>query len=231
MVDFLIPYETDLFFQINGTHSYFTDCVMELYSGRQVWFPVILSILITIVYKRNWKEWLVILLFFIVLGALSDRIAAGYVKPFFARPRPTSYPGVMEYVRLFGGRQIGGKGLGFVSCHATNAFGFATFSVLLFRNKLYFWVIMTWALIMGYSRVYLGVHFVSDVIGGMILGITIGFITYTLYRLSARKFFKKNNLDINPQYPDKRLKILSLGIVFYILFFSLSSPWLITFLK
>jgi len=103
----------------------------------------------------------------------------------FAHPRPTHYPGIMEQVRTLY-NYTGGK-YGFISGHATNCFGFASFTVLLFRNKPYSIVAISWAVMVSYSRIYLGVHFLSDIVGGMISGIIVGFFIYKLYHLFQKK--------------------------------------------
>ena len=73
--------DQDLFFAINGTHSFFTDCVMWLYSGRLVWIPITLFLIGFIIYKKNWKEWLPVLVAFVILFLLSDKISSDIIKP------------------------------------------------------------------------------------------------------------------------------------------------------
>ncbi|MFA7494029.1 MAG: phosphatase PAP2 family protein, partial [Proteiniphilum sp.] len=79
------------------------------------------------------------------------------MKPLIVRPRPSYYPGIMEYVRIVNDYRGGGV-YGFVSGHASNSFGFAILSTLLFKNRIYSIVVFIWATIMAYSRIYLGVH-------------------------------------------------------------------------
>ncbi|MCD8185052.1 MAG: phosphatase PAP2 family protein, partial [Rikenellaceae bacterium] len=73
------------------------------------------------------------------------------------------------------------------SGHTTQAFGIAVFTALLFRNQLYSWTLFVWASVMAYSRIYLGAHFVSDILGGILAGGFIGWVFSTLPGRGPRK--------------------------------------------
>jgi len=229
MIEKIISIDRNLFFAINGTHSYFTDCALWLYSGTIIWIPITLFMIGFIIYKKSWKEWLPILVAFVVLFFLCDKITAEIIKPYFSRLRPTHDPNIMEHVHTLH-QYIGGM-YGFVSSHSANAFGMALFSSFLFKNKLYTFVIIIWALIMGYSRIYLGVHYVFDVLGGMIIGAIIGYMTYLFYSISIKKLSKKTNYVKLATYTPVSVKMLAFVIMSYIVLFSLLSPFLIDFLK
>lgn len=223
MINSLIPGEEELFFLINGSHNPFLDCVMWVFSLIKIWTPLAIFVILNIVYKKSWKQYLPTLLFLVLLFVVCDQFSSHLIKPLAARPRPTHYPGIMEDVRtLF--NYTGGK-FGFISGHATNSFGFAMFSTLLFRNKFFGIIVFAWASVVGYSRIYLGVHFVSDVIGGMIAGIIVGFFIYKLYHL-----FQKKSLTLtNNIYSTKRVNIMSAVMVCYIIIFSILSEYIVDF--
>jgi undecaprenyl-diphosphatase len=75
----------------------------------------------------------------------------------------------------------GGK-YGFISSHAANAAGLATFTALIFRNKLFTSMMIVFALLTGYSRIYLGLHFLSDVVVGTLVGILSGYAVYWVWK-------------------------------------------------
>lgn len=229
MFEKIISIDRNLFFAINGTHSYFTDCFMWLYSGRMIWIPITLFMIGFIIYKKNWKEWLPVLVALVILFLLCDKITSDIIKPYFARLRPTHNPDIMEQVRTLYGYTAGRYG--FVSSHAANALGLAVFSSLLFKNKRYTLVIVIWAVIMGYSRIYLGIHYMSDVLGGMIIGSFIGYLTYFLYSFSINKLSVKTNYVKLAIYSPVSVKILTFNMIVYIFLFIFLSPLLIDFLK
>ena len=84
----------------------------------------------------------------------------------------------------------GGK-YGFVSSHASNSFMVAVFSLLMIRRKWFSYSMVIWALIVGYSRIYLGVHYPGDVICGSLLGIIVGWGVYKLYEVTDSRLLPR----------------------------------------
>jgi undecaprenyl-diphosphatase len=140
----------------------------------------------------------------VLLIVLCDQISSGFFKPFFHRFRPTHHPDFKDQVDIVLGYQ--GGLYGFISGHATNAFGFATFFALVFRNRLFTILILLFAFFNGYSRIYLGVHFISDVVAGTLTGIALGYIVYKLYRLSRKKILEMDQAALkNPIYSKREI--------------------------
>jgi len=115
-------------------------------------------------------------------------LSSGLAKPYFKRLRPTHQPDFENIVHtVFNYR---GGLYGFFSGHATNSFGFATLVALMFRNKILTTTMYIFAFFMAYSRIYLGVHFISDVVVGMFVGVLVGLFVYKLY-IAGRKYWLK----------------------------------------
>ena len=86
----------------------------------------------------------------------------------------------------------------FVSSHATNSFNVALLSLLFIRKRWFTISIIVWALVIGYSRIYLGVHYPGDVICGSVLGALIGWFNYSLYKWTDNKILKDKSFFITP---------------------------------
>ena len=213
MLEKILEYERGAFLWLNGNHNTFWDSFMWLYTGQIVWIPVTLLFVFLLFYKKNWKESLLIVLSIVLIIALCDQLSSHICKPFFMRFRPTHHPDFMDYVHTVNDYR-GGK-YGFISGHAINAFGFATFVLLLFRNRLFTVSILMWSTLMVYTRIYLGVHFISDVIPGILLGLLLGYGIYKIYVLLRHKLLK---INIGEKYVESRQNILIISLYTTILF-------------
>ncbi len=183
----LIEFDSQLLQLINYFHTDFWDNAFWMISSIIIWIPLYAVILYAIIKSQKGQSWITILSL-IILVVLCDQISHEVFKHGFERLRPTHDPLLKDFVKIIHGYR-GGK-YGFVSSHATNTMGLAVLSSLLFRNKVYSIFIYSWALIISYSRIYLGVHYPGDVVGGLILGALLGFGVYKLYKLVIPRFVR-----------------------------------------
>jgi undecaprenyl-diphosphatase len=226
----ILKYERDLFFFLNGSNFPALDRFMWLYSGKIVWLPAVAFLLFVIIYKKPWKESLLVLLAIVAVAVLCDQFSAQICKPFFARLRPTHHPDFMNEVStVFGYR--GGR-YGFISSHAANSFGFAIYISLLFRNRFFTITIMSWAALTAYSRIYLGVHFISDVIAGALAGVLFGLLVYFVYFKVRRKYIvKAENLSSAQQYSIRQTNFVAIAVIASIIAIALFSTSLVALLR
>jgi undecaprenyl-diphosphatase len=134
-------------------------------------------------------------LFITALILLADQTSVHLFKNMFERLRPCHNPMITDFVHTVHGK-CGGQ-FGFVSSHAANSFALAVFSGLLLKSKYrYFLPLMVfWAAVVSYSRIYLGVHYPADVLGGAILGSILGIFVFWMMKFINQKFnLKLENL-------------------------------------
>ena len=179
MLDFLNQLDTNLFLFLNGLHSDFMDPIMCWISGKTTWWPIYLALLSFLTWKRKWQ--MIPLVVFIALSVtVTDQTSVHLFKEVFERLRPcheTELQGLVHIVN----NKCGGQ-FGFVSSHAANSFGIAMLLSMVIRRKWFWAVMFTWAALVSYSRVYLGVHYPADILGGAILGTGCGYLVFLLFR-------------------------------------------------
>lgn len=219
LVEQILPYERETFLWLNEFHNSFWDSFMWMYSGKATWIPLVLVGLGIFFYKTKWRQAVLLLFCMVLLGALCDQLSAGVIKPIFERLRPSHHPDFKDYVTIVNDYR-GGR-FGFISAHAANGFGIATFLSLLFKYRRFTIVIFLWATITCYSRIYLGVHFISDVIGGMMLGTLVGFLVYLLFQYGRVRILKQTIEEAKvPAYSSLRANIIcvTIGVIVITLF-------------
>ena len=180
--------DQQLFLFLNSLNSPFWDKVMHAISSIAIWIPLYLAILIYLGLRYR-KKFIIILLFIILAVTLSDQISVQLFKNLFHRLRPCHEPALNGLVHLVN-NECGGL-YGFVSSHAANSFNVALVSLLFIQRNWYTVFILFWASVVGYSRIYLGVHYPGDVLCGAMLGALTGWVIYNLYILIDNNILRK----------------------------------------
>ena len=223
-----LPLERKLFLALNDGVSDFWDNAMWTYTGIVTWVPLILFILYISFRNQQLKEGLLVLESIVLVLILSNLVSATFFKPVFRRFRPTHHPDYKDIVNII--NDFRGGDYGFISGHATNSFGLAFFFFRLFKNRLVTISIMIWAALNSYSRIYLGVHFISDILAGLLMGALIGLIVYEIYIRIRVSYFNVSLTEKRKSiYSKKTGNILSVGVILYVLLVILLSPFLSSF--
>ena len=168
-----------LFRLINSTGWQQMDEVMILISSKWFWIPLYIFILYTL-YKTFRQDFFKILFSLGILIFLADYGSVQLFKEMFQRARPCH---LLEGIRVVDG--CGGP-FGFISSHASNSFAIAFFISLLLRKYWWFVNLFSWAVLIGFSRIYLGVHYPFDILGGMFWGLFVSLLTYYIYKMKIK---------------------------------------------
>lgn len=179
----------ELTLAINGSYSLFWDNVMYTVTDTLSWTLVMLALLVFIFKNNRWQDAVLVIVMMGLLILVADRFCSGYVKPTVARWRPTQDPELMYCVDIVRGYR-GGR-FGFFSGHACNTFCVATFLSLLFRYGKVSLTLFFWAATTTFTRLYLGVHYLGDILVGMLVGCVLGLTFYVLLSLLQKRLGKK----------------------------------------
>ena len=192
MLEQLIHIDTEILLAINGWHAPWADRLMWIISAKATWIPLYALLIGLLVWRyrkpasRSMK-WLqkvpVCVVLIVVIAAaigLADFIASGILKEWVARPRPTRVPELEGILHLVNGYRSGR--FGFVSSHAANTMACALLFSLIWRNKIATCGLMLWVAMNCYSRMYLGVHYPTDILGGLIVGSLVAVAAYWFCR-------------------------------------------------
>ena len=164
----MLELDADILLWINGHYEGWLDEVMWTVSAAKTWAWLYVALVILLVKKfHNWKLVLLILVGFGIAVGLSDYLCSGILKPLVCRLRPTHEP-ALDPVHLVRG-YTGGL-YGFCSSHAANTMAVALLFSLLYKDARATVSLMAWVALNCYSRMYLGVHYPSDIIAGLLIG-------------------------------------------------------------
>ena len=164
----LLGIDSDILLWINGHYAEWLDQVMWFVSRAKTWIPLYVLLVGLIAWRyRNWRTVLLILIGFGIAVGLSDYICSGILKPLVCRLRPTHEPAIdpIHLVHDY----VGGR-YGFCSSHAANSMAIGLLFSLLYKNKTATVLLMAWVAVVCYSRMYVGAHYPSDIMAGLLIG-------------------------------------------------------------
>lgn len=187
MIDSLLTRDIELLIYLNNLGTPQWDGFWLFMSNKYSAIPLYL-VLLYVTYKQfGLKKTFAAVLFVVLLIALSDQ-TSNLFKYGFKRLRPCHNENISDLIRLVGNR-CGGM-YGYFSAHAANTMAMAVFFGLLLKSKhnYLFPILIIWALVVSYSRVYMGVHFPLDVVTGMLFGLIYGSLFYVFFKAFLKKF-------------------------------------------
>ena len=175
--------DQDIVLWINGQNSAFMDEFMRIVSLPYTWIPLYGLLIALLWYKtKNWNVMVIMLVGFGIAVGLSDFTCSGFLKPLVRRFRPMYDPELrdLHIVEWCGGRW------GFCSSHAANSMCVALLFSLLYRNRVVTGLLMSWVLLVCYSRMYLGAHYPTDILAGLAIGSLFAVVAWLVLTIVYR---------------------------------------------
>ncbi len=177
MIDYLMDIDAEALLAVNGMYSSFQDALWWMVSAKWSSALLVLSLLWILIHK-NRRHALLVLAMVALAVLLADQVSSGLIKHLVERLRPTHDPSLENAVHIVNGYR--GGMYGFVSSHAANFFAIATLVSFIMRHRLIVMALYGWGLAQCYSRMYLGVHYPGDILGGIIVGVLAGWLVWRL---------------------------------------------------
>ncbi len=184
-------FDQKLTLAINSWDSPFTDPIWQFFSSIPVWIPMYVLIVGCLIWRLGWKKGLIFVLAALAAFGFCDQFS-NLIKDLVARARPLNDAFMLENgLNILEG---GTKSFSFFSAHSANAFSLATCTLIGFRqdNRLEYrgyaaWM-FSWATLVALSRIFVGKHYMGDIIAGALIGAATGFLFATLAKLIIRKY-------------------------------------------
>lgn len=207
----------------NGSDNIMLDQMVQILTSGLTWIPLYVMLFFVVMRNNETMGQIALVVgsaIFCVLFA--DGLVDGIIKQLAERWRPSNDPTFKYMVQVVDDIRL--KGYSFCSAHAANTMSLAVFFSLLIRSKMLTITLVTWSLINCWTRLYLGVHYPSDILCGMMIGIIVGILVYLLYYKIYLRISPKINY-ISNQYTstgydhddiDKAMVILMLTLVYVV---------------
>lgn len=203
----------------NGSDNIMLDQMVQILTSGLTWIPLYVMLFFVVMRNNETMGQIALVVgsaIFCVLFA--DGLVDGIIKQLAERWRPSNDPTFKYMVQVVD--DIRPKGYSFCSAHAANTMSLAVFFSLLIRSKMLTITLVIWSLINCWTRLYLGVHYPSDILCGMIIGIIVGILVYLLYYKIYRRISPKINY-ISNQYTSTGYDHDDIDKVMVILMFTL----------
>ena len=185
MIDYLMDIDADALLAVNGLHDLFQDAFWWLVTAK--WSSALLLLaLLWVLLHQNRRHTLLVLAMLVLAVLVADQVSSGLIKHIVGRLRPTHDPSLESMVHVINGYR--GGLYGFVSSHAAYYSAVAMLVSLVMRRRLVTVSMFSWVLLQCYSRMYLGVHYPGDIIGGLVVGVLAGWLVWLLMRWLQRRF-------------------------------------------
>lgn len=211
----MIEIDRDVLSFFNGSGSLFVDNLALVLTSGLTWIPLYISLLYIVIKNNETMKQIMLIIGCVLLCiVLSDGVADFIVKPLVGRLRPSNDPLIKYTVEVVNG--IRSTQYGFFSAHASNTFCIAMFFSLLVRKKSFVVAMVLWSLVNCWTRMYLGLHYPSDIVVGLLWGGIVGSVVYFIYIKSYLRMYPDFNY-ISSQYTSTGYNRIDVDVVLLVL--------------
>ncbi len=186
-------FDQRLTLEINSWDSAITDPIWQFFSDIPVWIPMYVFIVGCLIWRLGWKKGLIITLAAVATFGFCDQFS-NFIKDLVCRVRPLNDAYMLENgLNVLEGAS---RSFSFFSAHSANAFGLATSTLIGFRldkrlkYKGYAAWMYFWASMVAISRVFVGKHYLGDVIAGALIGAAAGFVFASIAKHIITRYTK-----------------------------------------
>jgi membrane-associated phospholipid phosphatase len=218
-----------ILYWFNGSNSLFEDGLVSLLTSGMTWIPLYIALFYLVMKNNDTMGQIMLIVGSIILCIiLTGGIDDIFIKPWIGRVRPCNDPDINAHLNLITGQVE--SGFSFFSAHAANTMSLAVFLCLLIKDSIFKIVMIGWSLLNGWSRLYLGVHFPSDVLFGFLYGAVIGILIFSFYK----RFYSEMSFQttyISSQYTSSGYERKDIDVVLVVFLLTTLITSIISFLN
>lgn len=191
MIEKIEEIDRNLFLALNFEGGPLADIFFWIVTSKTVWIPLYLWMMWMIYRRKGLKMAILAAVMMGIMVGLIDQ-TCNFFKSYIPSPRPSHTPELQGMVHTI--YDYWGGFSGTASAHAGISFGLAVNSSLIIRKRIYTVLIILWAALVAYSRIYAGVHYPIDLLLGMVIGTFYAVVTYWGYQLLSAWFEKRTRI-------------------------------------
>ena len=174
MIDYLLELNDRILLAINGAHTGFLDTFRMIATNRWTWIPLYVAAFVYLIYRYGWLRAVSVLAVIGITITIVDQLCGSLIRDSLQILRPSNPDNPLSaQIQLVDGYR-GGR-YGFPSCHAANCTALMMVLGTVIRRRWTWLVLTAYVLLNCYSRLYLGVHYPSDILAGAATGAAIGY--------------------------------------------------------
>lgn len=195
-----------------GSNSAILDHVAITLTNAWIWLPLYIALLVLVIRNNdNMQQIAACFCFAILCVALSSIVSNAVVKPMVERLRPCNNLEIKYLTQIAG--NLHSKDYSFFSSHAANTMSLAVYFALLVRSRLLSITLFVWSLINCWTRLYLGQHYLTDILVGLAWGIVSGVLSYCIFRKVYHCISPDPNNFVSSQYTSSGYSQLDIDYV------------------